>query len=332
MTVLEFGAGACWLSRHLNQLGLKTISCDVSPSALARGKELFAQYPLVGSLPAEPQFLLFDGHRFDLPAASVDRIICFDAFHHVPNQETVLREMSRILKPSGVAGFCEPGKNHSQTQDSQEEMRKFRVLENDIDIVKLFGLAEQCGFYDIQLTVMQNMEVRLSDQVEIVSPLWSERLTNLVHGNIRATMSNGHIFFLYNGAVLPDSRKAEGLSYKMTSSLISTTVKAGERLVLPIEVTNTGTARWLSGGTASGSVQIGVSLFDTDGVFHQQDVVRHQFSRAIEPGETVVADIVVAPHRLGRLFYRLDMVSEQVCWMGSLGSDQLDIEVTVVAA
>lgn len=34
MTVLEFGAGACWFSRFLNQLQCQTISCDTSKTAL----------------------------------------------------------------------------------------------------------------------------------------------------------------------------------------------------------------------------------------------------------------------------------------------------------
>src|SRR5439155_13063404 len=88
MTVLEFGAGTCWAARMLTQLGCKVIACDVSPTALRMGRELYARQPPFGDRPA-PEFLLFDGERIDLPDASVYRIIVLDAFHHVANPEQV---------------------------------------------------------------------------------------------------------------------------------------------------------------------------------------------------------------------------------------------------
>src|SRR5882762_9584352 len=91
MTVPEFGAGTCWASRILTQLGCRVIACDVSATALAIGRELYQRYPQMGDQPA-PTFLLFDGHRLDLPDKSVDRVVCLDAFHHVPNPTEVLGE------------------------------------------------------------------------------------------------------------------------------------------------------------------------------------------------------------------------------------------------
>ena len=86
MKVMEFGAGVCWLSRLLNQMGASTISVDCSASALNTGKKLFKDYPIIGKLIEEPQFKVFDGHRLDIENEFVDRIVCFDSFHHVPNK------------------------------------------------------------------------------------------------------------------------------------------------------------------------------------------------------------------------------------------------------
>ncbi len=41
MTILDFGAGSCWTSRFLSQLGLQVIAFDVAPSALKIGQELY---------------------------------------------------------------------------------------------------------------------------------------------------------------------------------------------------------------------------------------------------------------------------------------------------
>src|SRR5882724_2546828 len=60
MTVMEFGAGTCWATRFLSQLGCRMIACDVSATALKIGRELYQRYPPIGDRPA-PTFLLFDG-------------------------------------------------------------------------------------------------------------------------------------------------------------------------------------------------------------------------------------------------------------------------------
>ena len=76
MTVLEFGAGTCWLSRCLAQLHCQPICCDASKAALDIGRRLFAEHPLIGSAVFAPVFLPFDGHRIELDDESVDRIVC----------------------------------------------------------------------------------------------------------------------------------------------------------------------------------------------------------------------------------------------------------------
>src|SRR5437867_221101 len=128
MRVLDFGAGTCWLSRHLNEMGCATVALDPSPAALEIGRKLFAEYPPVGGCVAEPVFLHFDGHTIELDDASVDRIVCLDALHHVPNPKEVLREFHRVLKPGGVVGFSEPGRFHSRSEGAQLEMRVHGVL------------------------------------------------------------------------------------------------------------------------------------------------------------------------------------------------------------
>lgn len=166
LTVLDFGAGSCWASRYLTQLGLQVIALDASSSALKIGRELYARNPVFGDKPA-PQFLVFNGHKIDLPDASVDRIMCLDAFHHVPNPSETLEEMCRVLKESGIAGFNEPGPSHSKSPRSQYEMRHSRVVENDINIHEIWDAAQKAGFTRIELSVFNSLPFYLSlDQFE----------------------------------------------------------------------------------------------------------------------------------------------------------------------
>ena len=91
--------------------------------------------------------------RIDLPDASVDRVISFHAFHHVPNHDDVIGEFARILRPGGIAGFVEPGPRHSETPDAQFEMRTYGVIERDIDIHAIWRTAQRAGFSALELAV-----------------------------------------------------------------------------------------------------------------------------------------------------------------------------------
>jgi ubiquinone/menaquinone biosynthesis C-methylase UbiE len=77
---------------------------DVSATALRIGARLFEMHPPVG-VRHPPHFMHFDGHRIPLDDASVDRIVCFDAFHQLANPDAILTEMARVLAPGGIAGF-----------------------------------------------------------------------------------------------------------------------------------------------------------------------------------------------------------------------------------
>src|SRR5262249_5549214 len=147
-TVLDLGAGACWLSSCLNRLRCRTISMDVSPKALELGEELFRLDPRQ-RLDLAPRFLAYDGRRFPLADASVDRIVCFGAFDHVPNEDEILAEIFRVLKRGGRAVFAEPGEGHSHAGTSLLEEQRFHVLENELDLRALAVKAERLGFTDL---------------------------------------------------------------------------------------------------------------------------------------------------------------------------------------
>src|SRR5690606_18056905 len=120
MRVLDFGAGTCWVSHILATLQCEVVCVDASDTALALGRRLFESRPVEGSL--HPQFLRFDGETLQVESGSIDRIICFDALHHLPNTGRILSEFHRVLKDGGLAGFSEPGRQHSRSPVSQYEM------------------------------------------------------------------------------------------------------------------------------------------------------------------------------------------------------------------
>jgi SAM-dependent methyltransferase len=332
MTVLDFGAGPCWASRFLAQLGCQVIAADVSPSALKIGREGFRRLPPVGAQP-DPQFLLFDGHRLDLPDRSVDRIMCLSAFHHVPNQQPVLREFARVLKWNGIAGFQEPGPDHSRSAQAQAEMRQFTVIENDIHLREIWELARGVGFKKLRVAIWNPS----ATVVEL--PVFDGFLKGAAHPAYeeaaRQFLRERRLFFLYKQAEKgpPDSCQRSGLFAAIDVRFASCSLRAGTPFRASVRVRNIGEALWLPSDVKVGPVRFGAHLTDARGT--SKDFLRHPLPKAdeegIRPGQEVAFDVVlpVIAER-GRYRIEFDLVSEHLTWFRANGSRTVPVDLEVV--
>jgi SAM-dependent methyltransferase len=332
MTVLEFGAGTCWAARILTQLGCKVIACDVSPTALEIGRELFARQPIAGERPP-PQFLLFDGQHLDLADASVDRIICLDAFHHVPNPGVVLGELGRVLTPGGIAGFAEPGPEHSKTAQSQYEMKTHGVIENDIDIRALWAEARRVGFTDLKLAVFHVTPFFLQlDEFEDF--LGGGKTTKQYVKAVRAFMGNQRNFFLFKGdPQAKDSRYRQGLTALIDVSPARIEIAEQEDIRLKAVVTNNSASVWLPRSAGLGAVMLGCHVYHADGrtfreSYHWEPLTPGE-GRQIAPGETLEINVTLPALPRGSYEIEFDMVSNDVCWFAPNGSPTRRIFVSV---
>jgi SAM-dependent methyltransferase len=327
MSVLDFGAGTCWLSRSLAQLGCRPICCDGSEAALAIGRRLFEACPPIGT-PVQPTFLLFDGHRIALPDASVDRIICFDSFHHVPNQREILAEFSRVLRPGGVAGFSEPGREHSRSAQSQYEMRNFRVLENDVRLDEIFELARREGFTHLNVSALADSVVSMHDYMQLVSaPLATEVADDIVDA-VRAKLLSRSVFFLHKGMLRRDSRGYLGLAHELRCASNEYSVPPGMSLDLTLQLANTGGATWLSRNDEPfGIVRLGTHLCDGDGRLLEVDHSRHDLPTDVHPGESITMNVTVPLPAEGSCRIAVDLVAEGVMWFENNASRPLYIRV-----
>lgn len=194
----------------------------------------------MGDVP-EHSFSLFEGERLDFEGGTVDRIFCLDALHHVPDPTAVLREMARVLKDGGIAGFSEPGPNHSKDGEAQREMCSWRVIENDIVLSRLFENSRQYGFTDLKLSVA-TIHPPLVPFDEITGYL-SQPTVFL--DALRERVTNYPIFFLYKGdPTIRDSRSALDLSARIILSPTSLVVKKGEPVKLRADIVNTSPKVW----------------------------------------------------------------------------------------
>lgn len=318
--VLEFGGGTGWLSRFLTQLGCRVYLSDVSPSALEIARELYRRLPPIGDKP-EPSFLTFDGHRIDLPDASVDRIITFDAFHHVVNPDEVLAEMARVLRPGGIAAFAEPGPHHSKTPMSQFEMRTYGVVENDIDIHAIWETAQKLGFADLKLAAYTPRAsfITLASYDDLL--LAGDEFVSFAHF-ARGALSTVRNFFLYKqGTEKIDSRRADGLAARISVTLDGLTVHATAE--------NTGTAEWLPGRVPLGGVALGCHVFDEHGGLVNFDLHWEGLPDPVAPGQTVSLTFTLPALPPGTYELEFDLVAAQVVWFAQAGTTPARVRVTV---
>ena len=327
--VLDFGAGTCWSTRFLTQMGCAVTAMDVSPAGLEIGRELFRRLPVVGHH-VPPSFVVFDGRRFDLPDESVDRITCLNAFHHVPNPRDVLKEMSRVLRPGGIAGFSEPGAGHSRSAQAQYEMRNFTVLENDIVIDDIERWALEAGFTRLELAVVDSRSYRVG---------WQEYREFIDGGvaalryldTVRDAMWSRRLFFLFKpGEGAPDSRQRRGLNSVARVMLDNTRVDSGTVFTGEAYVENTGTSLWLPSDSSFGPVFLGVHLFSQDGRRLSHDFGRLPLPKALAPGQSATFRFALdAPTSAGEYRLEFDLVSEHVCWFALNGAKVAQVDVSV---
>ncbi len=331
LRLLDFGAGTGWTSRYLTQLGCEVILLDVSPTALDIARDLFRRQPVIGTQP-QPIFLLFDGTRIDLPDASVDRILCFDAFHHATDPGAMLAEFARILRPGGIAAFAEPGPEHSKTEQSQHEMRTYGVVENDVDIHAIWSRAQEVGFETIHLAAyhVPPYHVTLEQYDDLLAGgetylRWAE-LTRAFLGNVR------NFFLKRVGEEALDSRRTEGLAAEIGVTLPADSLQSGAPIAVRARVANTGSSLWLPSGTIPGGVSLGSHLSSATGAmlrydYHWQDLTAP--ARPLPPGGSVELAFYLPPLDPGAYRIEFDCVSDRVCWFKQLGGTTVTVDVTV---
>jgi ubiquinone/menaquinone biosynthesis C-methylase UbiE len=98
--VLDFGCGQGGLSILAAQAGAKSITgIDANEAQIAFAKDRLRN---LNHLPVSPKvFKAKDFKTIDLPAASIDAVLCFDTLEHIMEYESIIREWHRVLRPGG---------------------------------------------------------------------------------------------------------------------------------------------------------------------------------------------------------------------------------------
>ncbi len=330
-TVLDFGAGSCWLSSCLNRLGCRTIAVDVSPAALEIGRELFRIDPRHRP-ELTPRFLPYDGHRLPLPAESVDRIACFDAFHHVPNPEELLAEFHRVLRPGGRAVLAEPGEGHSHSELSAFETERCGVLESELDVADLERRALRAGFTGVRLKPYPDPDTISLGAGEYVRLMEGEG-TLFPMAALQRSLRNFFLVTLHKGEEARDSRNPGRLRAALELRSPDGPLRGEAESLLPLTllVRNEGDTIWRHEiDAAGGYVMLSGHLLDGEGRIVRHGFFRTPLPRGVAPGESVeLVAAVPLPAEAGRHRIRLDLVDEHVMWFSQAGSPVLERDLEV---
>lgn len=321
--VLDFGCATGWLSLALANLGCSAVGVDISPSALRLARTWCAQRGVRAG--GAVRFMAYDGLRLPMDDCSVDRVVCFDAFHHVKDQAGTLMELARVLKPGGRIAMMEPGPFHSQTPQSQAEMAQYKVIENDIDMADIAAAAEQAGLEAPQLLVQMHEPLEVPfDQYQ----RWSgsgglpkhdgNRLITSLHRHL----TNAQCFYLRKpgaGAGI-DSRRPEGLAADMR--LLSATPVIGVPRVfdLNFRIRNTGEATWINQPGALGVVNLGCQMLRSDNTVENLNFMRFPLNASdMAPGAVLELTVRMSVATDTAQLFQFDLVAENTAWFEQQG-------------
>jgi hypothetical protein len=301
------------------------------------GRELFEKDPHT-NWDLRPEFLDYHGHRLPLEDDSCDRIIIYDAFHHIPNPEELVGEMARILRTGGMVGMCEPGRRHSQSAASREEMEKTGVLENDVIVEELKNLALDHGFDEVSLVPVSLPETIEVPADELAAFMKGKALrhywTKLCQG-----IQTEHYILMYKGKYQATTRRPENLSAEIRfdepKGPIRTSV--GEPVSLKCSVRNTGDTRWLANPPWLGEIhqRLGWTRFGGHLYGPDDGLIDHEWLRAdlpddVLPGQEIVLRLELpALETPGKYQVVFDLVIENMLWFAHQDSPTTQLDLLV---
>jgi len=95
--VLDAGCGYGFHAVRLARRGLRVTGVDFSDVALGRARETVARFGLENFIHLEQGSLL----ALPFPDGTFDHVSCWGVLMHIPDLETALEELARVLRPGG---------------------------------------------------------------------------------------------------------------------------------------------------------------------------------------------------------------------------------------
>lgn len=330
-SVLEFGCATGWLTNNLADLGVHAKGIDISNQAIK------LSHALKENRPARPgaifDTLLYDGKIIPFQNEFFDRVVCFDAFHHVSDQKDSLKEMFRILKPGGRVAMLEPAINHSLAPYSQYEMRNFNVIENDINMNEIAEFAKDIGFQSPKMFIQMFEPIQI-DWSEHSSWINLHNLKNVKKKSLLPLIENRfngpQCFYMIKPHLLPTSVKQSGNNAEILNITSSKINPYGFEYFIELTIKNSGSTIWLSAHDAVGKVNLGLRLASSNGSLLDANFLRVSLSDSdIFPEQVITIKTLIHLNRhiIENSQLHIDLVSENVAWFNLVDDNNHPLNV-----
>ena len=324
--VLDYAAGPCWVAEFFNRTGVGTVSMDVSPPMLERGRRRFLLDQRLGRA-AKPHFVAADALALPFADETFDAVVGMNALHHLPSYRTALEEIFRVLKAGGRAAFSEPGAEHARSPVSQTRMREEGVLEKNVPLPLIYKLAGRIGFSGmivVPLVQPDTYAFRYS-----VSRADYRALRKMWEDTLSLGPKERSCFLLEKGSPRPpDSRIPPRLfhPYRLRARIrplrTQERVSKSKEFTDSLKVENTGGMTWIAASSGfGGQVTLGIKVCTEKGAVLRDDLGRTPIGRDWQPGETRIVEArIAADLEPGKYLLKYDMLVEGVAWFEQYGS------------
>ncbi|HWS34176.1 MAG TPA: class I SAM-dependent methyltransferase [Actinoplanes sp.] len=110
MRVLDLGCGEGRHTFEAYRRGADVVALDLSVTDLGTTRKWCAAMDLEGEAPSTASATVVQGNLLSLPFpdASFDRVIASEVLEHIPDDVTAIRELTRVLRPGGLAAVTVP--------------------------------------------------------------------------------------------------------------------------------------------------------------------------------------------------------------------------------
>jgi SAM-dependent methyltransferase len=112
--VLDAGSGNGYFSWLAYRSGARVVALNSDAEQVRKAKEFLVDYRK-----ADPKRLQFERKNlYDLGSETrtFDEINCFEVLEHIRDDQAIVKQFYRILKPGGVLHVCSPNRRHPRHQ------------------------------------------------------------------------------------------------------------------------------------------------------------------------------------------------------------------------
>jgi SAM-dependent methyltransferase len=140
--LLDLGVGSGWTSKYLALSGYQVVGLDIADSMIRLAKSNCADVKNV-------DFFVCD-YEAEIDQGLFDCALIYDALHHATDEVSLLRNVYSSLKPGGSLVTAEPGRGHSQSDNTKQAVKDFGVTEKDMDFSLQKKLLQGVGFSQVR--------------------------------------------------------------------------------------------------------------------------------------------------------------------------------------